>query len=72
MSTPSESCAVQIGVMVISASAVWRQRPPAIDPESSIRKIVSNSSRNEYASSATGDPFPPTGPGCGAAFGAAV
>lgn len=54
ISIPSASCAVQMGVMVIKASAVWRQRLPAMEPESSITKIVSKVSRNAYASSATG------------------
>lgn len=73
MSIPSASWAVQIGVMVIRASAVCRQRPPAMDPESSITKIVSKVSRNAYASSATGaEGLPLDALGWTAAFGAAV
>jgi hypothetical protein len=70
MSMPSASCAVQIGAMVINASAVWRQRLPAMDPESSMRKTVSNSSRKAYASSATGAVLVRAGLATVAAFGA--
>lgn len=73
MSIPSASWAVQIGVMVIRASAVCRQMPPAMDPESSITKIVSKVSRNAYASSATGaEGLLLDALGWTAAFGAAV
>jgi hypothetical protein len=75
MSIPSASCAVQMGVMVIKASAVWRQRLPAMEPESSITKIVSKVSRNAYASSATGagaEGLLLDALGWTAAFGAAV
>jgi hypothetical protein len=48
---PSESCAVQIGVMALSAAAVSRQLRPAILPLSSIRKIVSNCVRKAYGES---------------------
>jgi hypothetical protein len=73
MSIPSASWAVQMGVMVIRASAVWRQRLPAMDPESSITKMVSKVSRKAYASSATGGERPLLDvTGWAAAFGAAV
>jgi hypothetical protein len=73
MSIPSASWAVQMGVTVIRASAVWRQRLPAMEPESSITKIVSKVSRNAYASSATGaERLLLDATGCTAAFGAAV
>jgi len=73
MSIPSASWAVQMGVTVIRASAVWRQRLPAMEPESSITKIVSKVSRNAYASSATGaERLLPDATGRAAAFGAAV
>lgn len=73
MSIPSASWAVQMGVMVIRASAVWRQRLPAMEPESSITKIVSKVSRNAYASSATGaEGLLLDAMGWTAAFGAAV
>ena len=39
---PSASYWVQIGVMAASAAAVSRHERPAMLPESSIRKIVSN------------------------------
>ena len=45
MSIPSASWAVQIGVMVARAWAVSRQERPAMEPESSIRKIVSKVER---------------------------
>ncbi len=41
MSMPSLSWAVQIGVIVARAAAVSRHERPAIEPESSIRKMVS-------------------------------
>ena len=41
MSIPSLSCWVQTGAMVARAAAVSRQDRPAMEPESSIRKIVS-------------------------------
>jgi hypothetical protein len=75
MSIPSASWAVQMGVMVIRASAVWRQRLPAMEPESSITKIVSKVSRKAYASSAMGagaEGLLLDALGWTAAFGAAV
>ena len=41
MSIPSASWETQIGVMDSRASWVSRQRLPAMEPESSIRKVVS-------------------------------
>jgi hypothetical protein len=64
-----------MGVMVMRASAVCRQRLPAMDPESSITNTVSNVSRNAYASSATGtsaEGLLLDALGWTAAFGAAV
>jgi len=46
MSIPSASWAVQIGVMVRRARDTSRHERPAMLPESSIRKIVSNWLRN--------------------------
>ena len=46
MSMPSASWAVQIGVMAARAVDVSRQELPAIEPESSIKKMVSNVVRN--------------------------
>ena len=54
MSMPSLSWAVQTGVMVARASEVSRQRLPAMEPESSIRKTVSKLERKAYGSSAVG------------------
>ena len=45
MSIPSASYCVQIGVMACNASAVSRQERPAMEPESSIRKMVSKVAR---------------------------
>jgi len=42
MSTPSESCAVQIGTIAANADEVCRQFEPTIEPLSSMRKTVSN------------------------------
>ena len=52
MSMPSASWAVQIGVMAVRAADVSRQELPAMEPESSIRKMVSKVVRNAYGSSA--------------------
>ena len=52
MSTPSLSYLVQMGVIVFSAASVSRHLDPAIEPESSMRKTVSNVLRNVYGSSA--------------------
>ena len=41
MSMPSASWAVQIGVMAVRAADVSRQELPAMEPESSIKKMVS-------------------------------
>lgn len=51
MSMPSASWAVQMGVMVRRARDTSRQDRPAMLPESSIRKMVSNWLRNAYGSS---------------------
>ena len=48
---PSASWLVQIGVMALRAAAVSRQLRPAMLPESSMRKTVSNSVRNAYGES---------------------
>ena len=50
MSTPSESCVVQIGTMAASADAVCCQLEPAMEPLSSMRKTVSNFLSPEYCS----------------------
>ena len=45
MSIPSASWAVQIGVMLAKAAEVSRQDRPAMEPLSSMRKIVSKVAR---------------------------
>ena len=45
MSMPSLSCAVHIGAMDAMAREVSRHERPAMDPESSIRKMVSKVDR---------------------------
>lgn len=54
ISMPSLSWAVQIGVMAAKAAEVSRHERPAIDPESSIKKIVSKVVRNAYGLSVDG------------------
>lgn len=51
MSTPSASCWVQIGVMEDKADWTSRQERPTMEPESSIRKMVSKDERKAYWSS---------------------
>lgn len=46
MSMPSASCWVQIGVIDASAALVSRHERPAMEPESSIRKMVSKVDKN--------------------------
>ena len=60
MSIPLASCVVQIGVIALRAAEVSRQLRPAILPESSIRKTVSNWVRKEYGESADVDILPGT------------
>ena len=54
MSMPSLSKAVQIGVMADKAALVSRQERPAMDPESSMTKMVSNLERKAYLLSVEG------------------
>ena len=48
---PSASCWVTIGAMVDKAWETSRQERPAMEPESSMRRVVSKVLRNEYGSS---------------------
>lgn len=57
---PSASWAVQIGVITERASLVSRHDRPAMLPESSIRKTVSNCVRKAYLESAVVDMGPGT------------
>jgi hypothetical protein len=56
MSMPSASRWVQIGVIISKALPVSLHERPAMDPESSIRKMVSKDLRNAYWSSFSGGP----------------
>lgn len=51
MSTPSASCCVQMGVMDDKADWTSRHERPTMEPESSIRKMVSKEERKAYWSS---------------------
>lgn len=51
MSTPSASCCVQMGVMDAKADWTSRQERPCMEPESSMRKMVSKEERKAYWSS---------------------
>ena len=54
MSMPTLSWAVQMGVMAARAAEVSRHERPAMEPESSIRKIVSKVVKNAYGLSVEG------------------
>lgn len=51
---PSASNSVQIGAMVRKAEETSRQERPAMEPESSIRKMVSKVERAEKGESVAG------------------
>jgi len=72
MSMPSLSWATHIGVIASRAADVSFQRDPAIEPESSIRKIVSKVARKAYWSSVEEDMEAVGLADAGASFASAV
>lgn len=72
MSIPSWSCSVTMGAMVARACETSLQPRPAMEPESSMRRVVLKVVRNAYGSSAPAADVDGAGGAAAAGGGAAL